>query len=163
MPSLDLLDQLKYLAVWGLLATGFMTTVLEGAHLAGFTRLSLPFLFGTFVTGRRRSAVIWGYILYLLGGWLFAVLYVLVFASLGSAWWIGLITGLAHGLFLVTVFLPLLPYVHPRIATDYDGPSALRRLQPPGLFGINYGISTPVVTVLAQSMFGLIMAIGHPD
>ena len=147
--------------LWGLLATVLMTTVLEGAQLVGVTRLSLPFLFGTFVTGSRRRARVWGYLLYTGGGWLFAVVYALVLESLWPAWWIGLLTGLVHGLFLVTVFLSLLAQLHPRIATDYDGPSARRRLEPPGPFGLNYGRTTPVSTVLAQGLYGLIFAIGY--
>ena len=149
------------IALWGLLATAIMTTVLEGAQICGFTRLSMPFLFGTCCTGSRRVAMILGYFLYLLGGWLFAVLYALVLEALWATWWVGLGTGLLHGLFLVVVFLPLLPYAHPRIATEYDGPSALRRLEPPGAFGLNYGRMTPVSTVLAQGLYGLIFALGY--
>jgi hypothetical protein len=75
--------------------------------------------------------------------------------------WFGLLLGLGHGLFLVTVFLPLLPYVHPRLATDYDGPGALARLEPPGPFGLNYGRATPATTVLAQGLYGLIFGLGY--
>lgn len=149
------------IALWGLVATAVMTTILEGSQVLGFTRLSLPFLFGTYVTGSRRKAMILGYVLYLIGGWLFAILYALVLESLWTSWWLGLLAGFGHGLFLVTVFLPLLPYVHPRIATEYDGPTALRRLEPPGRFGLNYGRSTPISTVLAQGLYGLIFAIGY--
>jgi hypothetical protein len=147
--------------VWGLVATAVMTTVLEGAQLLGLSRMSLPFLFGTMLTDRRRSAMIWGYFLYLLGGWLFAILYALILEGIGSAWWMGLLLGLAHGMFLVSVSLPLLPYVHPRMATEYDGPAALGRLEPPGAFGLHYGRATPVTTVAAQTVYGLIFAIGY--
>jgi hypothetical protein len=151
----------EQIALWGLVSTAVMTTILEGAQQLGVTRLSLPFLFGTFVTGSRRAAVISGYVLYLLGGWLFAILYALVLDGLWPTWWFGAVIGLVHGLFLVAVFLPLLPYMHPRIATEYDGPSALRRLEPPGSFGLNYGRATPVSTVLAQATYGLIFATGY--
>lgn len=147
--------------VWGGLATLVMTTVLEGAQLVGLSRLGLPFLFGTFVTGNRRRAEIYGYFLYLLGGWLFAIVYALLLESLWPAWWIGLIAGLVHGVFLIVVFLPMLSQIHPRIATRYDGPSARRRLEPPGPAGLNYGRATPVSTVLAQALYGLIFAIGY--
>jgi hypothetical protein len=147
--------------LWGLAATAAMSTALEGAQLLGYSRMSLPFLFGAFVSDSRRSAVIFGYALYLVGGWLFAFAYALAFASLGTAaWWAGLLLGVLHGGFLITVFLPLLPYVHPRLATDYDGPSALRRLEPPGPFGLNYGRATPLTTVAAQALYGLVFALG---
>ena len=155
------LENWDLVAFWGLVATAVMSTILEGAQIIGVTRLSFPFLFGTFVTGSRRRAMILGYFLYLLGGWLFAILYALLLESLRPTWWIGLSAGLLHGLFLVTVFLPLLPYAHPRIATEYDGPSAIRRLEPPGSFGLHYGRTTPVSTVFAQVVYGLIFATGY--
>ena len=154
-------QQWDAIAFWGLVATASMTTILEGAQLLGVTRLSFPFLFGTYVTGNRRKAMIWGYLLYMLGGWLFGILYALLLEALWPAWWIGTLAGMLHGLFLVAVFLPLLPYAHPRIATEYDGPSALRRLEPPGYFGLNYGRTTPLSTVLAQGFYGLIFAMGY--
>ena len=146
---------------WGLVATAVMATVLEGAQLLGYSRLSLPFLFGTYITSSRRRAMIFGYVLYFIGGWSFAVLYAMLLESLWATWWLGLLAGLGHGVFLITVFLPLLPYVHPRIATEYDGPSALRRLEPPGSLGLNYGRATPASTVLAQGLYGLIFGIGY--
>src|SRR5215213_4751655 len=47
--------------IWGLLATIAMTTILQGAQGMGLSRLSLPFLAGTFFTGNRRWAVIVGF------------------------------------------------------------------------------------------------------
>lgn len=154
------------LLVWGLAASGVMATALEGAQLAGVSRMSLPFLFGAAVTGDRRRAVILGYVLYLLGGWLFALLYALVLTSLGTRTALagtlaGSLVGLVHGLFLVAVFLPLLPFVHPRLASGYDGGGALAQLEPPGPFGLNYGRATPVVTVAAQALFGLVFGLGY--
>jgi hypothetical protein len=154
------------LVLWGFIASAAMATLLEGAQLSGRTRMSLPFLFGAFVSGNRRSAIVFGYVLYLLGGWAFAVLYALCLQTLHfhSVWesgLFGLAMGLAHGLFLIAVFLPLLPYIHPRLATDYDGAAALARLEPPGPFGLNYGWATPLVTVLAQALFGVIFGLGY--
>lgn len=147
-----------FIFVWGLIATAIMTTVTEGAQLTGFSRMSLPFLFGTFVTNSRRRAQIFGYLLYSLGGFLFAIFYVGAFITLGFAsWWLGTIMGFVHGLFLVTVLLPLMPYVHPRMASEYDGPTPNRRLEPPGPFGMNYGRLTPTITVLAQTVYGLVL------
>ncbi len=153
-------------AVWGLIASAGMATMLEGAQLGGLSRMSLPFLFGAFAVEDRRQAIIVGYFLYLAGGWIFALLYALVLGEVAPAglWTftgVGLALGLAHGAFLITVFLPLLPLVHPRLASGYDGPDALSRIEPPGAFGLNYGRGTPVVTVAAQALYGLIMGIGY--
>ena len=117
--------------IWGLVATVAMTTVLQGAQGLGLSRLSLPFLAGTFFTGDRRWAVIVGFVFYVVGGWLFAFLYFVLFASLGLyTWWLGLAAGLLHGLFLLAAALPLLPYIHPRMASEYDGASTVRQLEP---------------------------------
>jgi hypothetical protein len=136
--------------------------VLEGAQLLGLTRVSLPFLFGTAVTGRRALAMVLGYVLYLIGGGCFAIGYAVAMEAAGTgAWWFGLLLGFGHGLFLIAVFLPLLPYIHPRMTTEYGGPDSWRRLEPPGAFGLHYGRSTPLSTVAAQMLFGLIMALGY--
>lgn len=148
------------LLLWGGLATVVMTTVLEAAQMAGLTRLGLPFLFGTVVTGDRRRANLLGYILYVLGGWIFTILYALILEALPH-WWVGPIVGLFHGLFLITVFLRLFAEVHPRVASRSEGPSARRKLENPGTFGLHYGRATPVTTVIAQVLYGLVFAIGY--
>jgi hypothetical protein len=144
--------------IWGAIATAVMTTLTEGAQLLGFSRMSLPFLFGTAVTGRRDYAMIYGFTLYSIGGLLFSIFYALAFNAIGFAtWWLGALLGLLHGLFLVMVMLPLMPHVHPRMASEYDGPTTTRRLEPPGPFGSNYGRRTPLITVLAQIAYGAIL------
>jgi hypothetical protein len=151
----DLAGRLPDLLLWGLLATVAMTTVLQGAQGLGLSRLSLPFLAGTFFTGDRRRAVVLGFVLYTLGGWLFAFIYFLLFASLGlHTWWFGALAGVLHGLFLLVAALPLLPYLHPRMASEYDGPTELRQLEPPGFMGTNYGLRTPLTTLLGQAVYG---------
>jgi hypothetical protein len=144
--------------VWGFVATLVMTTVIQGAQGLGLTRLSLPFLAGTFFTGDRRRAVIIGLALYMAGGWIFAFLYFLLFTSLGVyTWWLGLATGLLHGLILLVAALPLLPYIHPRMASEYDGASAVKLLEPPGFMAMNYGHQTPLTTLVGQAMYGAML------
>jgi hypothetical protein len=151
-------SQLPQLLIWGLVATVAMTTILQGSQGLGLSRLNLPFLMGTLFTRNRNSAVIVGFIAYVIGGWLFALLYFLFFASIGFAtWWLGAILGLLHGIFLLTCVLPLLPYVHPRMASEHDGPGHSYILEPPGFLGLNYGPRTPIATLLAQGVYGLIL------
>ena len=110
------------MVIWGLVGTVAMTTILQSAQGLGLSRLSLPFLAGTFFTGDRSFAIVVGFVFYVVGGWLFAFLYFLLFASLGLyTWWLGAAAGLLHGLFLLAGGLPLLPYIHPRMASEYDG------------------------------------------
>lgn len=44
--------------------------------------------------------------------------------------------------------------VHPRMASERAGPSTTAVLEPPGLFGLNYGAQTPLVTVIAHLAYG---------
>jgi hypothetical protein len=144
--------------IWGLVATVAMTTVLQGAQGLGLSRLSLPFLAGTFFTGDRRWAMIVGFTAYVIGGWLFAFLYFILFASLGLyTWWLGAVAGLLHGLFLLVCGLPVLPHLHPRMASEYDGASTIRQLEPPGFMGLNYGHRTPLTTMAGQALYGAVL------
>jgi len=153
----NLSDNLDAVLLWGLVATAIMTTVLQGSQGLGLSRLSLPFLFGTFVTADRRRAVLWGSLMYLAGGWAFAVLYFFIFESLGiTTWWAGAMLGALHGLFLL-VSLPVMAQMHPRIASEYDAPSSEPKLEPPGFLGLNYGYRTPLTTLLAQVLYGAIL------
>ena len=141
--------------IWGLLATLVMTTVLQGAQGLGLSRLSLPFLVGTFFTDDRRWAMTLGFAVYVAGGWVFASFYFFLFASVGlSTWWFGMMVGILHGLFLLVCGLPLLPYAHPRMASEYEGASMTRQLEPPGFMGLNYGSRTPLTTLAGQALYG---------
>lgn len=140
-----------------------MTVVLSGSRYFGLSRMSLPFLLGTVFTGNRRSAEVIGFGFYLAGGWLFSLFYALLFESLGRAnGWLGLIAGILHGLFLLTVALPLAPCLHPRLASRHDGPSGKRRLEPPGFLGLYYGRATPLTTLIGQAVYGLTLGMGYP-
>jgi uncharacterized membrane protein YagU involved in acid resistance len=144
-----------FLNLWGLVATLAMTSILEGSRGLGFSRLSLPFLIGTFFTSRRQRAMVLGFILYAIGGWLFAFFYYLLFASVHiHTWWFGALAGLVHGVFLLVCVLPLLPFVHPRMASEYHPASAIRQLEPPGFLAMNYGYHTPLTTLLGQVIYG---------
>jgi hypothetical protein len=146
--------------LWGLAATAVLTTILYGSQALGLSRLSLTLVVGTLFTADRKWANILGAVVYAIGGWLFALLYVGGFevVSLGT-WWFGAILGILHGLFLLAVGLPVMAYVHPRMASPYDGPTSRRRLEPPGPFGLNYGRPTPVTTVVAHTLYGLILGL----
>lgn len=153
-----MLEHLPDALLWGLLASGAMITILHGSVSLGLSRLNLPLVIGTLLTGRRHRAVAYGLALYLVGGWLFALIYFMVFSTFGyGSWWFGALIGLLHGAFLVTVALPLLPHVHPRMVTNEDDPSMERRLEPPGPFGLNYGRNTPLTTLVAQAVYGAML------
>lgn len=151
-----------HIFIWGLAATIVLTSVLYGSQGMGLSRLSLPYLFGTFVLSNRYRATVLGFVLYMVGGWAFALLYFLLFAAMGRAtWWAGALIGTFHALFLLLAFLPILPYLHPRMATECDGPTAVRRLEPPGFLGLNYGRRTPITTIAGHALYGLLLGYGY--
>jgi hypothetical protein len=150
--------EILHVLLWGLIATAAMSGVQFGAQRLGYSRLSLVFLIGTMFTGERKAANVAGMVFYLLGGWLFAFVYYFIFVTMGrSGWVLGALVGLAHALVLLVALLPLLPYMHPRMASEYDGPSYRRRLQPPGFLALNYGYRTPLATLVAQAIYGAIL------
>ena len=154
---------LDALLLWGFIATALMTLVLSASRFLGWSRISLPFLVGTLWSGNRRNAEMSGFVAYVIGGWGFATFYALIFESLKMAnWWLGLLIGILHGLFLLAVALPLAPQIHPRIATEYDGPAVHRPIEPPGFLGLNYGTGTPFVTLIGQAIYGIMLGIGYP-
>lgn len=162
MTLIEILTHLESVLLWGFLATAVMTTILYGSQGLGLSRLSLPFILGTCLTGNRDWAIALGFIVYIIGGWLFALLYFMLFNRLGLAsWWLGGVLGALHALFLLTVVLPVLPHIHPRMATEYDGPTAIRRLEPPGFLGLNYGHRTPLTTVIGHAVYGMILGLGY--
>jgi uncharacterized membrane protein YagU involved in acid resistance len=142
----------------GFLATLALSTLLSASQGFGLTRMNLPYLIGTFFTPEREKAKAYGFIVHLLNGWVFSILYVLVFENLHLAnWWFGAILGLAQALFLLTVGMSLMPGLHPRMASEHDGPTANRQLEPPGFMALHYGFQTPVSVLLAHLAFGAIL------
>jgi hypothetical protein len=60
-----------------------------------------------------------------------------------------------HGLFILTVMMPLLPSLHPRMASEYQQPEPTALLEPPGFMALNYGLRTPLVILVAHLIYGL--------
>ena len=145
------------LLLWGFAATVVMTVILYGSQRAGLSRLSMPFLLGTCLTEDRDRAHVLGFVAYLIGGWIFAVIYAALFVALGATWWTGAAIGFVYGLFLLLVVLPTMPHIHPRMASEYEGPTDARRLEPPGFLGLNYGYRTPLTTLFAQIAYGVML------
>lgn len=144
--------------LWGFFATAVLTLVMAAAQGLGLSRISMPFLVGSIFTPDRDRANVFGMAIHFANGWLASLVYVLVFARLGRAtWWIGALLGLLQGLFVVVVLLPLLPSIHPRMATEDYGPTPTRQLEPPGFLGLNYGRRTPAVTLAAHLAYGILL------
>ena len=147
------------LVVGGLLGTLVMTTIMEGGQYLRITRMSLPFLIGTFVTEDRTWAKVWGFVFHFANGIGFAIGYGLFFQVVGrSDWWLGAVAGALHGVFVLVVVFPVIPFVHGGMASEDEGPDPTPMLQPPGFLALNYGPQTPISTVLAHVVYGAILA-----
>ncbi|MBW3558045.1 MAG: hypothetical protein KY454_14010 [Actinobacteria bacterium] len=145
-------------AVFGVIATSLLTGVLIMAQLAGLTRLDLPLMLGTLFVADPDRARVLGFFVHLGFGQVFAFGYAASFALLDTATlWLGALLGVAHVLVAGTVLVPLLPGVHPRMASERAGPSQGPVLEPPGLMAINYGASSPAVAAVAHIAYGALL------
>jgi hypothetical protein len=152
------------LVIWGALAGGVagtlvLTTVLRAASEARLTRMDLPFLLGTAVTVNRVRAKAVGYALHFVFGIVFSLAYWAVFVAIDeTGWWLGAVFGLAHGLFAASALVNvLLPLVHPHMATPVSAAGSTPLLEPPGFLMLNYGRSTPVVTLVGHAAYGALV------
>ncbi len=146
--------------LWGFAGTTILTTVLRTSQAMGLTRLDLPLVLGLAVTPDRDRAKAFGFLIHLVNGWIFAFVYAAFFEELGRATWpLGAGIGAVHGLFVLIIVLPALPGYHPRMATDGRGPEPTRELEPPGFLALNYGRRTPLVTVAAHIVYGIILGV----
>ena len=147
-------------ALFGVIATSTLTALMITAQLAGLTRLDLPLVLGSLVTADPDRARIAGFFIHLTVGQGFALGYAATFALLDRAtWWLGGLLGLLHVGIAMTVLLPLLPGVHPRMASHRVGPSSTAVLEPPGLLALNYGIQTPAVAIAAHVVYGVVLGL----
>jgi hypothetical protein len=120
--------------------------------------MNLPYMLGTMVTPDRDRAKLVGFGMHLVNGWLFAFLYAAAFESWGRAtWWLGAAIGLVHALFVLVAAMPLLPALHPRMASEQHGPTPTKQLEPPGVLALHYGDRTPISVVVAHLLYGGIL------
>ena len=152
------------MTIWGALAGGFVGTVvltstLRAASEMRLTRMDLPFLLGTVISADRARAKAVGYALHFVFGLGFALIYFAIFQAIDEAsWWLGALFGAAHAAFAGSALVNLLlPTVHPRMGTSVTAADASPVLEPPGFLLRNYGISTPVVTLIAHVAYGAIV------
>ena len=147
-------------ALFGLLATALLTSVMIIAQLGGWTRLDIPLLLGTMITENPDRARVVGFGMHLVIGEAFALGYAASFALLdNSTWWLGALLALVHTAVALTILVPLLPGVHPRMASNRAGPATKTLLEPPGLLGLNYGVETPAVAIVSHLAFGIALGL----
>jgi hypothetical protein len=89
----------------------------------------------------------------------FALIYYVLFLAIGSSgWWLGAIFGLVHGLFSGTALVDILvPLVHPRMGSRSTAAPSVALLEPPGFLMLNYGVQTPLVSLVAHIAYGTLV------
>lgn len=148
--------------LWGFVATVMLSTLMAAAQGLGLSRMSLPLMLGTLFTADYRRALVIGFLLHFINGWVFALFYALVFEDFGrAAWWLGGVAGLVHGLAVLIALMPILPAIHPRMASENRGPEPTKALEPPGFLALHYGRQTPLVTLVAHIVYGAILGGGY--
>jgi uncharacterized membrane protein YagU involved in acid resistance len=144
--------------LWGFASTVVLTSILAGSQGVGLTRMNIPYMLGTIFTPDRDKAKFIGFIFHFANGWFFSFIYVAAFQLVGrSTWWFGTLIGFVQAVFVLTLLMPILPALHPRMANEQYGPTVVRQLEPPGFLGLHYGIRTPLSVLIAHAVFGAIL------
>lgn len=156
--QVEIAPRVGLMLFWGFFATLILTLVLFLSQGLRWTRMSLPLVLGTIVSGDWDKATKIGALLQFVLGWLLALVYGALFEVLHRAtWWLGSLFGLIHGLIILAVIMPLLPSLHPRMAGEYQTPDPTPLLEPPGFMALNYGPRTPLLTLLAHAIYGFVL------
>jgi uncharacterized membrane protein YagU involved in acid resistance len=145
-------------AFFGFMATVVLTVIMVGSQLVGLSRLDFTLVLGTVFVQDPDRARLAGFFLHLASGQVFAFLYTAAFALLGtSSLLLGALFGLVHGIATVVLIVPLLPTIHPRMASERTGPDFEVGLEPPGPLALNYGRLTPVVAIVGHLVYGAVL------
>ena len=159
----------------GLAATIVMTAMMTMASKAGMTRMPpMPLVMGPMMSGDRNKAMIIGGMLHyiVMGTVVFGIGYALLFQAFGSsAWPVGVLIGVVHGLAVGLVFMPMMPSMHPRMDAQLVGAGAPAhgavvqevggevRLSGPGVLGKDWGGMTPAGLLMGHAVYGLVLAL----
>src|SRR5919198_4891132 len=138
---------------FGFIATAVLTAAMVAAQLGRQTRMDMPTMLGTMFTADLDKARVPGILIHFANGQVFALVYASAFVLIGrSGWLLGAAFGLVHGLLALTLIIPALPAIHPRMASERTG-LQFAVLEPPALFAQNYGRRTVGVTLLAHLVY----------
>ena len=124
--------------IWGFAATAVLTTLMAGSEGIGLTRMNIPHMLGTMFTPNRDRAKVYGAALHFLNGWAFSIVYV---AGLPRRAPLHLVVrdaarAGARRCSSPPSSLPVMPGVHPRMASELRGPTVARQLEPPGFLAL---------------------------
>ncbi len=135
-------------SVWiGLAATVVMSIALYLLPLVGFPRTDVYYYLGSFFKVPKSRAALYGLMVHLGMGIIFAFLYGLAFLFLevSPRWWIGSLAGVVHW---VAVMLSM------DIFSEVNREVKAGRLKGPGLFMSNLGVASAVGSLARHIVFG---------
>jgi MFS family permease len=81
----------------------------------------MPLVIGSMMSGDRAKAMSMGAIAHfiVMGTVVFGIVYGLLLSAFDSdAWWVGTLIGLAHGVIVGVLFMPMMPAMHPRMSGE---------------------------------------------
>jgi len=58
---------------------------------------------------------------------------------------------------VLAAVVPILPGIHPRMASETADATIVRGLEPPGFLALHYGPQTPIAMLLAHLLYGAIL------
>lgn len=138
----------------GLVATAIMTATMYMGRAMGMP-MDMPRMLGLMFTGPGNTGMVYtlGLIVHFMMGAIFGIIYALVFNIVGvdASWLWGAILGALHGV-VAGVAFGMMPMMHPRMG---DG----QVLDPPGMFGKDYGPMVPVGVIILHVIFGLVVGL----
>jgi hypothetical protein len=144
--------------IWGFAATLILTSLLVVFRTIHLTRMDIPFLLGTIFTSDRHRAKWMGFLIHIAMGFIFAFIYAWAFEEARLFhWWFGALVGFVQAIFVLTAGMSIVATIHPRMATEDQGPDPTRTLEPPGFMILNYGRGTPLATILVHLIYGGIL------
>jgi uncharacterized membrane protein YagU involved in acid resistance len=158
----------------GLTGTVVMSAMMALATAGGMTRMPpMPLVVGSMLSGDPRTAKRIGVVIHfvLMGTLVFGIAYAALFAGLESATVsTGALIGLAHGVVVGAVAMPMMPAVHPRMTASsvagqaaVDTSSGTVTLSAPGMFGSNWGAMTPVGLIAGHVVYGVVVALVYSN
>jgi hypothetical protein len=153
--------------VAGLAGGLMMSALMTMMRSMGKTEMDMALLQGSMFTddrGRARAIGLFTHLV-MMSAVVFGSIYALLFAILGveqgNAWWVGGAIGVVHGL-LAGMGMAMMPSMHPRMPAQAqvgEGTRHSLQLEPPGLFGKNYGGATPPGMLMAHIIYGIVVGL----
>jgi hypothetical protein len=120
-----------------------------------------PIMLGIMFTPNRDRAKLIGFGVHFLNGWIFAGVYAAGFESwCRASWWLGGAIGLVRVHYALSVAMSAMPTMHPRMASEQEGPTPTKHLEPPDFMTIVHDRHTPITVILVHIQYRVVSALG---